>query len=64
MEAEDEIELLSKLVNVQIEYIKLLGDELNEVVWYANSHGWKSTRYDKGKELRESIESVLKQINE
>lgn len=37
------------------EYIKLLEDELNETVPIAALHGWKSSRYEKGVELRNKI---------
>lgn len=38
------------------EYVKLLVDELNEIAPLATVHGWKSSRYEQGKRLREEIE--------
>lgn len=40
------------------DYIKLLGDELNEIVGIASVHGWKSSRYGKGVECRKRIEDA------
>ena len=40
-------------------YIALLGEELDELIPLATSHGWKSTRFEVGKALRERI-AVLK----
>jgi hypothetical protein len=42
------------------EYIELFGEEMDEIVPYAASHGWVSTRYEKGKELRKKIKQALK----
>lgn len=38
-----------------IEYVKLLVDELNELMPLAANHGWVSTRHEKGKELRRQL---------
>lgn len=51
-----QIKLLEDLVFLQKQYIDLMGEELGEVVQIANVHGWKSTRYEKGMELRKLIE--------
>ncbi len=50
------MENLDKIINSQDEYIKLLSDELNDLAVFAHTHGWKSSRYEKGKVLREKIE--------
>ena len=34
------------------QYCKLLHEELSEIVFHAYNHGWRSTRYEKGVELR------------
>ena len=34
------------------EYIKLLGEEIDDLAPLAAVHGWKSTRHEKGKEIR------------
>lgn len=40
------------------EYIQLLGEELNECASIAHVHGWKSTREEKGKQIRLQIEAL------
>lgn len=44
------------LIKKQKEYIQLLTDELTEIVAIAAIHGWKSQRFEKGKELRQEID--------
>ena len=44
-----------ELEKCQDEYIKLLIDELDELVGMAAVHGWRSTRFEKGVELRSKI---------
>jgi hypothetical protein len=46
---------LEKIIEIQDEYIHLLGEELNELVVLAHIHGWESKRYEDGKKLREEI---------
>jgi len=55
-----ENEKLKEVIELQKEYIKLLGDELDSVVGIAYVHGWRSTRFEEGKRLRERIEQALK----
>lgn len=40
------------------EYIKLLILEINELVGLAWVHGWRSTRFEQGKKLREIIQAL------
>ena len=47
-----------QLIKTQEEYIKLISDELTDVVGIASVHGWKSNRYEQGKLLREKIERL------
>lgn len=42
------------------EYIKLLSDETVELMSYAVSHGWRSTRGEEGKRMRKKIQSCRK----
>lgn len=49
-----------KLIKAQSDYIKLLGEELNEVVGIASVHGWKSSRYEQGIKCREKIKNAKK----
>lgn len=48
----------------QDEYIKLLADELSEVVPFASVHNWKSQRYDVGVKLREEMTELRKIISQ
>jgi len=41
-------------------YIKLLGEEIDELSSFATIHGWKSTRAEKGAELRSKIGEIKK----
>ena len=51
-------DLRKELITAYDNYIKLLGDELGELVPAASLHGWKSHRYDEGVELRARIEKI------
>lgn len=46
---------MKELIEVYDSYIKLLNDELRELASMAYNHGWRSSRYDCGKKLREKI---------
>lgn len=50
-----EREVMWLLVAKLEEYIKLLQDELYDVVGIAACHGWRSTRSEQGQRLREEI---------
>lgn len=52
----------SQLIEAYDEYIKLLGDELNEVVPLAARRGWKSSRVDEGIKLRAKIKEFKDQL--
>ncbi len=58
-----ENERLRVLSTKQDEYIKLLTDEINDLVGLASVHGWKSSRYEQGKSFRERIQG-LREENE
>lgn len=62
--ANNEITLRDVLIEVLDEYIELLGSELDSVVLMASVHGWKSTRHDKGVQLREKIANLKELIKE
>ena len=49
------IERLKEIISTQDDYVKLLIEELDELAVFASVHGWKSTRYEQGKKLREKI---------
>lgn len=46
------------LVTKQDEYIKLLGEEINELAGMATIHGWHSSRANAGIKLREEIKQL------
>lgn len=45
------------------EYAQLLGDEINEMAVFASVHGWKSSRIEQGKVLREKIKQIGEALN-
>ena len=59
-----ERERAGKLVEALNDYIVLLGEEIDEIVFYANSHGWKSKRFEKGEELRQNIKQTASAYQE
>lgn len=63
-ELDKERERAGKLVEALNDYIVLLGEEIDEIVFYANSHGWKSKRFEKGEELRQNIKQTASAYQE
>jgi len=51
----------NKLIDALDSYVKLLDDELNEVVPLANVHGWRSKRFEVGEMARDKINSLREQ---
>ncbi len=49
---------MERLITAYEVYVKLLRDELNEVVPLAAAHGWKTTRFEQGKEARTKITEI------
>lgn len=49
-------DLNNDYIEILEQYNSLLIAELNEVVPIASVHGWKSSRYEQGKLLRDKIE--------
>lgn len=47
------------IIEKQKEYIALLGKELDETASIAHIHGWRSSRVEEGKILREEIASAI-----
>jgi len=54
-----DIPVPSELIKTLQEYIVLLGKELDEVVPMASVHGWKSSRFEEGKKMREKIDNLI-----
>ena len=49
---------LKKLASTYSQYVTLLNEELDELVGYASTHGWQSTRVEAGKQLRRKIAAL------
>lgn len=60
---ERKVELLTDLVEAQLEYQKLLAEELDELAVFATVHHWRSSRIDRGIIAREKIKSINDQLN-
>ena len=43
------------LIEAQDEYIKLLGNEIDDLIGIAHVHGWKSQRVEQGEVLRKRL---------
>ena len=54
---------MNKLLELYKEYVTLLNDELGETMTWASTHGWKSSRVEQGKILREQIKELEKNNN-
>ena len=56
-------DLALSLIQKQKEYIKMLGNEIDSLVWIAHTHGWKSKNIRKGEKLRKEMSILDKQIS-
>ena len=54
----DVVERAFKMIDKQSEYIKLMEDELNDVIGMASIHGWQSKRVQEGIKLRNEIDAI------
>lgn len=45
-------------------YIKILSEELDEIIAIAVCHGWKTSRYEEGERCREAIRKLTEQKGE
>jgi hypothetical protein len=43
-----------------VDYIKLINEELDEVAVLAHAHGWRSSRFNEGVEMREKLNKCAK----
>lgn len=57
----EELGRLVIIIGLQAEYITLLGEELDETVVWADTHGWKSSRVEKGAKLRKAIKDYCEE---
>lgn len=58
LSVEGQLKLAKELLIVKDEYIVLLLEECLEVIPLAYSHGWRSTRHEAGKLVRERIKAL------
>jgi len=56
----DQQNKLEEYISLLKEYIKALGNELDDAVNIAAIHGWKSTRIKEGELMRDKIENFEK----
>lgn len=53
---------LMKIIEKYEEYIELLGEEIKELAGFAFTHGWESSRVEKGQNLRQEINELKKEF--
>lgn len=51
-----------KLMKLYQDYIKFMGEELDEIIDIAHSQGWESKRYEEGKKRRMEISKLLNKL--
>ena len=49
---------LTELIEAYEAYITLLGEELQDLVPFSRSHGWRSSRVELGEKARERIQEA------
>ena len=57
------LDALVGLVDKLDEYIKCMGEELNDCALIAHVHGWKSKRYGEGVKMRKEIDALRRKAN-
>lgn len=62
MTKDKEIEMLYQLVYAMVEYITVLGKELDDVYPFLNVHGIKSNRVQEGIDARNKIMSIKEKL--
>ena len=50
--------LIEELTIAYDEYIKVLGEEITELVLLADAHGWQSSRVEQGNKCRARIQTL------
>lgn len=53
---------IQNLVKAYEEYIEILGAEIDDLAPMASTHGWKSARFEAGKQAREKIAAAKKEL--
>ena len=56
--------LMRQIIAKQDEYNKLLSDELDEVVTIAYIHGWRSNKFEQGKQMRDELADLNAQLKQ
>ena len=54
---------MTKLVDALDNYIRILGNELNDCMTIAHVHGWRSTRCAEGEKMRKEIAALRRKAN-
>ncbi len=54
--------LLKQLVQAQDAYLKLTGEEHDELAKWATVHGWRTKSYEAGKAARAEIDRIRKKV--
>ena len=55
-------DLVDKLIDEQLVYQKLLVEEIESMIGIAHSHGWRSTRHDSGKDCRQRLDNLIREV--
>lgn len=58
------VRMLLDLHRVESAYIKLLGDEISDMMVLADAHGWKSSRIEQGETVRGHIARMIQSLSE
>jgi hypothetical protein len=58
--AEDKLLCYIDYIIALVDYIKLINEELDEVAVLAHAHGWRTSRFNEGVEMREKLNKCAK----
>ena len=56
--------MIELFIQAYDEFIKILGDEIDELAPMAFNHGWRSSRIEEGKKAREKIKQLKELLEE
>jgi hypothetical protein len=58
----DYVKDLVSLCKTYEQYLKLVGEEINELIPYAAPHMWKTTRFEAGEKFRKKISKLKEKL--
>ena len=58
--AEEKLLCYVDYISALVEYVKLINEELDEVAVLAHTHGWRTSRFNEGVEMREKLNKCAK----